>query len=952
MKSVLIICIFLLVFIPLSQASDIERRRAKIIEVIDEELQEVERLSKNTGRRNPDLLLRTAELNLEKARLYREKENNDFLNIPPAKRRKISPKKFYAKSARYFSKANSIALEIARKYKSYSRIGEVYYILGFNAKEANKQKTASKYLSLASKKSKDKKTKTRTQISLAEVFYNQKKYNRAAPLYEKALRNVKDKWWTKDSFNLAWCYFRLNKTRLAINTMLEVYKRSKSKKYIDMRSQVERDIGLFYATSSRVPEGVSFYKKIGVNFTNQLITIAISLKEQGKFTMAEKVLDQAEKFEKSQKKLNAIYIEKLLLFEKYGKYDAHLFMSKKLQRTSKTAKLTKEQKSQYIFQLAKVSAILQRQAVGKTYKNIKKMRRKKADQAIEYFGILALVDSSKRDEYTYLQAETAYAVGWYTKAFEYYKETYQYTSRSNRTSAFKKKALEAMLVTLSAFKKSSAANNIYVFEEYLKTNKNGQKAKDISIRLFNNYMDKKDYAKAQGVLDRFSKQYPKDKSQEAMLAQLMEVSRKKRDNERIRAWISDIEAGKYFVSNKYRNKLQALLTSLQIDDVQNQLAKGDKKTALVGYLKILDDPYSTKKSKINAKYNLAALYFELGDAANTHKWAISAIQEMNASDVYKFSSSFVTMTNFLFSALEFSFSTEISEEVIKKLCKRKTKRKNLAFKNASFIALADGKIQQAEELVRLAKTCKIPRGYIDEVEYEIMREYFVQKNWNRYEFYVMQLKDAKRSYHRIIDDLLNLISIHSRFNNVEKIKRFNQYLWNSYFRAKKNKRSISMRGLDYFASLKIKSMQETINKMKLIKFQFPEQKFAGLQKKKLNLLTKLTSQANDVQSVGSGVGIVNSFKLLFESYKEVAQEIYDFVPQGKSADYIKKFKIDFNQVGKQLESAADQYRAEARKAIRNNAILNKNNFYFQSGKYPIEFHGEDSAVLMDRGGRK
>ena len=70
--------------------SEVEKRRNKIIKIINLELKEVERLSKSQGERDPDLLLRLAELYLEKARLYRERENNNYLKLDPKKRQRVN----------------------------------------------------------------------------------------------------------------------------------------------------------------------------------------------------------------------------------------------------------------------------------------------------------------------------------------------------------------------------------------------------------------------------------------------------------------------------------------------------------------------------------------------------------------------------------------------------------------------------------------------------------------------------------------------------------------------------------------------------------------------------------------------------------------------------------------------------------------------------------------------
>ena len=55
--------------------ANVEQRRIQILNLIEEELREVKRLNKQNGSRNASLLLRMAELLLEKARHIKEKEN-------------------------------------------------------------------------------------------------------------------------------------------------------------------------------------------------------------------------------------------------------------------------------------------------------------------------------------------------------------------------------------------------------------------------------------------------------------------------------------------------------------------------------------------------------------------------------------------------------------------------------------------------------------------------------------------------------------------------------------------------------------------------------------------------------------------------------------------------------------------------------------------------------------
>lgn len=60
-------------------------------------------------------------------------------------------------------------------------------------------------------------------------------------LYELALKTKRDKWWTKDAFNLAWSYFKTGRYDKAIDTMTSSYELSKNSKFIDMSKSIERD---------------------------------------------------------------------------------------------------------------------------------------------------------------------------------------------------------------------------------------------------------------------------------------------------------------------------------------------------------------------------------------------------------------------------------------------------------------------------------------------------------------------------------------------------------------------------------------------------------------------------------------------------------------------------------------------------------------------------------------
>lgn len=939
---------FIMISFSFASTENVERRREQIIKIINEELDEVMRLSERGGNRDPNLLLRAAELNLEKARLYRERENQDFLKLPINKRGKINKNQIYKISSRYFAKANDICKRIISHHKSFSKIGEVYYILGYNLKEEGKEKMAENYLGQASKKSKNQKIRVKSQLTMADMNFNKRNFNRARKLYEQSLSSYSDKWWTKDSFNLAWSYYHLNRYQDAINKMLEVYKKSKDPKFIDMSDQVERDLGIFYATAGKIDEGINFYKKIGVNFSQRLYGIALNLKSSGKFSDAEKVLNAALKNEQNEREKNASYILLLEIYQKAGVYSKHQVISELVLTQFKKNNLDAEQIKTFKFQLESIAALLQRQVISKTYKRLKKQRNAKAIQAIRYFEILAEVDSKRYDEFMFLKGETAFAVGQYYDAYKAYMKTFD-ASVKYKLGKFKNKSMDNMLVTLAKFSKRYDLN-IEVYEKFLENYHNDKRLKAIYVRLFNNYMSIENYQKAKYTLDRYKERFPRDDSQEVMIAKLMDISRSKGDNSTVRIWIKDIENGKYFVSKKYMNKLQELLTTMQMEDVQKDLKSGKKASALAGYHEVLKDKYSTKRSKINAKYNLAALYYELGDVENSYKWSIAALDEMEDRDAAKFSSSFVTISNFLFMSLELKKAAHLSEKLLLKSCHKNLKIRETVFKNAGYMHLADRSVSGAERVRIIGEKCHINKRQITELDYEIMRESFLTKDYNRFEKYAA-IVDRDPSYvGKMVDEYLKLSAVFQQYNNTEKWKKYFNLAKMRFNQARKKKMLISIKSINYFSSLEVKKMLVTEEKLKRIVLEYPEAKFQKLVEYGIGLLDKLVEQANDVIQIGSGEGILNSYSILETSYDYFGKKLSDFIPPGKSEEYIKGFKAQFKQMSGQMFDAAKKYRNEAIRTISKNEILSNQNFSFQNNSHPIKFYG--NGVLMDRGGVK
>jgi tetratricopeptide (TPR) repeat protein len=706
-----------------------EERRERIIELLDEEEREIDSLIRATGTRDGEKLLRIAEINLEKARLIKEKENFEYLSLSQEKRRKINKSRFFNKSKRYFDKARAYCVEITKKYPNYKYVSDAYYIIAFDEKETGSLKRSSRYFAKALRKARTKKSKVRTQIALAEVYYNEKNYRKAVPLYEKALSQYKDRWWTKDSFNLAWSYFRTNKFSKAISKMQQVYSASKSNKYVDMRDQVERDIGLFYAVSGRVNEGIRFYKKIGKDFVKRLIGIAQALKTEAQLARALEVLSIAEKYEKDPKSLANIYIEQLVIGENYGKTSDHLDAATKLLALHKKGMTNDYHFEKLKFQSGVMAAKLQKIAAGKQYRRLPKKRAQKAYYANKYFQIL--VDLKiKPDENTFYQGETSFLIKDYANAYSSYEKAFD-IAKDNGNRKVQAQALDGMLAILASKRvKRSFKDARYeaAYLNYLSFDSKSDKADKIYQKLFQVYLDKNQFEKMEDVLQKYQSQFPQSRSiHEAFISNYIDRARKLKRYKLIRFMVSDIQNGKYKVSPKFRTSTENLLTSIQIESVQKDMDRGNKKKALVGYHHILDDKNATNEAKINAMYNIATLYYDLGDSGKTYEWAMKSIEGLGIKKAHQYATSFMAMTNLLIGKQEFGQAINLTMKLLAVECSHRSKVKDAAFKNTAYLLMANEKLDNLQQLIIQTEKCNLKRSIKNEINLALINHYIAKK---------------------------------------------------------------------------------------------------------------------------------------------------------------------------------------------------------------------------------
>ena len=135
-KLIFVLCFgFIFISVVKQAHADVEQRRSELIKVLDEELREVTRLNKQIGSERPDLMLRMAQVLLEKGRLLKDSENQKYLDIPSKDRDKTNKDEIFKESRKYFDQAQKTVLVLLKRFPKFDEKADAYYVLAYNAKE-------------------------------------------------------------------------------------------------------------------------------------------------------------------------------------------------------------------------------------------------------------------------------------------------------------------------------------------------------------------------------------------------------------------------------------------------------------------------------------------------------------------------------------------------------------------------------------------------------------------------------------------------------------------------------------------------------------------------------------------------------------------------------------------------------------------------------------------------
>lgn len=922
-------------------------RKTDLLNVINQELNELIRLSKVSRNRDPEAQLRIAELYLEKARIIRENENEIFFSKSIEERKKISRKELYKESTEEFEKAQRVGIDLVKRFPKFKNIGDAYYILAFNEKENQNLQKSKDLFVLATKKTKrGSNTDTKSRLALGDIYYSEGDFKRAKAYYDTSINLIKeDRWYTRYLYNLSWSNFRVGNKKLALEQMQKVHSLSSSPKFIDKKENAQRDIGYFYADTGNVTQAQNFYAKTGGNSAKNFYEMGMQLKDKQKYSEALGLFKAA--FQTNDKVYGQkSYLEILSMLDKYNnnsEFVKYALQSKKLDLSDK------DELKEVLFYITKRAAIIQKELQQSHNQKRPKVMHEKSEQTVTLYLLAKDLDPNLAEQSYFFAAESRYQAGNYNEALEYYGYILE---KGDRNSKFYNKSLEGMLLSINMKGVSKDLRLKYfekIYKEYITIVADPSKKNKAVEKLFSFAIDEKNDVKlAEDIF--FGMQKVMNNTvlkNEAMIANIVDIHKKQKDKKGLLEFVSRLKGQNVAISNKFLQSLSQIVLVTQFEDVQNANSRGDKAYALKAYIAIYKSDSSTVEAKRNAAYNIAILFYELGNVRLMSQWLQRSIAEMTPGEVNKFTDSINLVIKDLYLRQRFDEGSRISENLLDKICSLSNKTKSEIISNYLLMNMATGNVAAAEAFVNKQRICKTDSKQDFENTEEFFSYYLSTRDLGRASEYLSKIDGKTKNTETLVRHYGSIFKLYRELNvEIPKasLSRFT-YLSNRV----SNYTNIGIDAIDMIALNKLSTLEAIESQLNSMTLSFPEAKFNAMLMKKLNLLQTLTTKSAEVLKVGSAEGAVKTYNLLIRNYVKLATEISSFKPEGKSEEYMAGFSKNMSSITTPLFQKSRSFESELVEQVEKNSLLSES--FGSNIRKNVDFIHSNLDVIMDKRGQ-
>lgn len=891
-----------------------KKRWNNIYNLIDEEMKAISKVRKKSQK----LQYRLFELKSEKVKLFKEKENKEFVAKKLKYGKKIKRKDIFKKTIRLYKEANAYGVGILKKYPNTRYKAAIFYTLALNSRDFAYDNQELPYLRMAIEHSKGQtKVNYLARTSLAEYYYNNKKWKSAIYQYDIVLKNQDDEWYTKNLLNYGWCLLKTHKFDNAINNLEKSFKLSQDEFYVNVQDQAMTGLISFYVLGKQIQRGVDFINKYSSEKNDALLKLAQKSSGKGYYQEAQKIVESLESTINPAKEPELYADLRLFQFDMYKQFHK----PKKLLSIAKLFPKTKFTEYQKEDAIRKVSDIVgAKQVILKKdfSKHDQDYDQNTLNEIVTYFDILSHIHNAEKAQYEYFKAETYYSVHLFKDALETYKVSLTSYDKVKSKEDLRHKNLDAIFSCIDNIKFKKAEEDAqleYAFLKYLGYWPNDKKAKTIYPRLYGLYLAKPDYENTQIILDRYITHFKIDQKKQQDLFKVMLDKLIKTENTELLARKINLMQKKYLSFNQTEiKKSETILANILFKQLQKLNIEGDHKGALAGYQKIHFTDFYPNAIKGEAAFNMGMIYTDTEDNHNALKWYKKSFDYFTKKEINEkrdFLEKMALRTSLLHNFLN---AAKLNKFILTMFCYEKEKNQPI-FENAIRNDLANNYITKTLHTIETQKKC------VKEIPLSLKKEVMVHLFENDHD-----------------STLLSFIDDHKLEKVYPKViaNYYERYFW-SFYESNPLKR---VRYLNRLKNLKLKSSKslivgleklenlekdiERFNKNKVIVKNTKEPDpnvFINDLTKRINKLKAINKKAEQVFELGNGQISVLVYDRLTRLADNFAKEVDLYTFPINDPNFQKQFKGEMYKISSGMRVEVESLKRSTQNLIEKYELL-------------------------------
>jgi len=615
----------------------------ELLRLVDIESDAIEKVQKP----GEQLKYRLFELYSEKTKLFRRIENEKLL-VDQNKGIKVERSTYYVESEKWFQKSLNFGQNLLTEYPKGRYHTQIYYGLASNTIEVRndveKDKTKIiQWLMNAINASRSAEKSYVAQVKLAEVYYTIKDYQTAIKYYKEVIGNDKDRWYTKNLYNLSWCYFQTKEYEKSIQLALKSYAKSKNPTFEDLRSQTGDALDYFYVFNKTPELAIQFHGKNTLDAKEREGHFLRTLNLSKKFISSDVALqaESAARLVCSAKKdvscLFSLTAFKLDIYKEKKSYLAHhATFREALKEYSQLIKPIDNVQQDTLNLIVNNGAELASTFQSMTYKSYY-IFNQNADETyvkiIDYYQVLKQLNGLFHYEYAYLQGELSYHEKKYLEASRYYFE-------SHGKLADKKDFAPKLFKSMLALANDSEFKDKNYFEKthlaYIAYYPREDHSSTIYQALFKFYQINTNVDLSEKLLVTYQKEMPKEQIvQQEMLKILLNNFINLKNTSKLNDWIGQLRSGFLKMDQNFIDENVKVLAQLLFEKAQNKEKEKQYAQAIEEYRKIVETEIYPREIRSDSMFNMSVDYLQILNASKSLEWLEKSLTMKTRPEILK-----------------------------------------------------------------------------------------------------------------------------------------------------------------------------------------------------------------------------------------------------------------------------------------------------------------------------